>query len=150
LLLGKAAEASERGIELVVSPETWLGDSPRRVQALTTIIGNLVDNAFDALSNAPAPRRVCVEIIDEAELITVAVTDNGPGVAAGTERLIFQDGYSTKTTSDARRGLGLALVQRLVTRLEGSVDVSRGPGATFVVRLPKSDAPAAVDVKSSS
>jgi two-component system CitB family sensor kinase len=149
LLLGKAAEASERGIELVISPETWLGDSPRRIQALTTIIGNLVDNAFDALANASAPRRVIVEIIDEPELITVAVTDNGPGVQAGTERLIFQDGYSTKVTSDERRGLGLALVQRLVTRLEGSVDVSCGPGASFVVRLPKSDAPAAVDVKAS-
>jgi two-component system CitB family sensor kinase len=149
LLLGKAAEASERGIELVISPETWLGDSPRRIQALTTIIGNLVDNAFDALANAAAPRRITVEVIDEPELITVAVTDNGPGVQPGTERLIFQDGYSTKATSSERRGLGLALVQRLVTRLEGSVEVSCGPSASFVVRLPKSDAPAAVDVKSS-
>ena len=50
LLLGKAAEASERGIELVISPETWLGESPAKVQALTTIIGNLIDNAFDALA----------------------------------------------------------------------------------------------------
>ena len=133
-----------------ISPDTWLGDSPRRIQALTTIVGNLVDNAFDALANAPAPRRVTVEIIEEPELITVAVSDNGPGVRPGTERLIFQDGYSTKTTSDERRGLGLALVQRLVTRLEGSVDVSCGPGANFVVRLPKSDTPAAVDAKTSS
>lgn len=150
LLLGKAAEASERGIELVISPETWLGDSPRRVQALTTIIGNLVDNAFDALATAPAPRRVRVEIVDEPSMITVEVTDNGPGVTPGTERLIFQDGYSTKPTSDGRRGLGLALVHRLVTRLEGAVEVSAGPGARFVVRLPKSDAPTAIDVTSGS
>lgn len=150
LLLGKAAEASERGIELVVSPETWLGDAPRRVQALTTIVGNLVDNAFDALAVAPAPRRVCVEIVDEPSMITVEVTDNGPGVPPGTETLIFQDGYSTKPGSDGRRGLGLALVHRLITRLEGSVEVSTGPGATFVVRLPKSDSPTAVDAKTGS
>ena len=150
LLLGKAAEASERGIELVVSPETWLGDSPRRVQALTTIIGNLVDNAFDALSTAPAPRRVFVEIVDEPTMISVQVSDNGPGLPAGTEALIFQDGFSTKPAAEGRRGLGLALVHRLISRLDGSVEVTSGPGATFFVRLPKSDAPTAVDVKTTS
>ena len=141
LLLGKAAEASERGIELAISPETWLGDMPGRVQALTTIVGNLVDNAFDALADSPAPRRVLLEIIDEQEVLTVTVVDNGPGVPAGAEQMIFKDGYTTKPGADGRRGgLGLALVQRLVTRLRGSVEVSSGPGAQFTVRLPKQPA----------
>lgn len=150
LLLGKAAEASERGIELEISPETWLGDSPTRIQALTTIVGNLVDNAFDAVAAAPAPRRVCVEIVDDPALLTVEVTDTGPGVPAETARLIFQDGFTTKHTPDGRRGLGLALVHRLVTRLGGAVEVSDGPGARFTVRLPKSDAPSAVAARTVS
>lgn len=138
LLLGKAAEASERGIELVISPETWLGDSPIRIQALTTIVGNLVDNAFEALATAPAPRRVMVEILDEDGDLTVTVADSGPGIAPGSERLIFQDGYTTKTADPAeRRGLGLALVHRLVVRLGGDVDVTDGPGARFTVHVPK-------------
>ncbi|MGH3498410.1 MAG: ATP-binding protein [Nocardioidaceae bacterium] len=146
LLLGKAAEASERNIELVISRETWLGDLPSKAQALTTVVGNLVDNAFDALAAVPAPRRVVVEIIDEPTELTVTVCDNGPGVPAGAEQLIFQDGYTTKPRTDGRRGgVGLALVQRLVTRLHGSVDVSEGPGAQFTVRLPKQPAPAVVD-----
>lgn len=145
LLLGKAAEASERGIELVISPETWLGDLPSKVQALTTIVGNLVDNAFDALAAVTAARRVIVEIIDEPTVLTVTVCDNGPGVPAGGEQLIFQDGYTTKPSAGGGRGgLGLVLVQRLVTRLHGSIDVSEGPGAQFTVRLPKQTTPAVV------
>jgi two-component system CitB family sensor kinase len=146
LLLGKAAEASERGIELVIAPDTWLGDAPERIQALTTIVGNLIDNAFAALANAPAPRQVVVEIIEEPAVITATVSDNGPGVPPGAEELIFQDGYSTKPDSDQRRGgLGLALVSRLVTRLHGSIALTDGPGARFIVELPKESEPAAVN-----
>jgi two-component system CitB family sensor kinase len=145
LLLGKAAEASERGIELVVAPNTWLSDAPERIQTLTTVVGNLIDNAFAALAATPAPRQVVVEIIEEPTAITVTVSDNGPGVPRGAERLIFQEGYSTKPDSNERRGgLGLALVRRLVTRLDGSVTVTEGPGARFTVALPKESEATAV------
>ncbi len=136
LLLGKAAEASERGIELVVSPDTWLGDSPTRMQALTTIVGNLIDNAFNAVGARPAPRRVDVEILDEQEGLTITVADNGPGIRSGAEHLIFLHGWTTKPESRERAGLGLALIHRLVIRLDGSIEVSDGPGARFTVRLP--------------
>ena len=49
LILAKAAVAAERGVELELTEDTWLGDTPAKVQALTTILGNLVDNAFDAV-----------------------------------------------------------------------------------------------------
>lgn len=137
LLLGKAAEASERGIELVIAPETWLGESPDKVQALTSILGNLIDNAFAALGTVPAPRRVVVAIVEDESEVTITVADNGPGIPAGSERMIFRDGYSTNEQAGARpRGLGLALVERLVTKLGGSTVVSGGPGARFTVRLP--------------
>ena len=51
LLLGKAAEASERGIHLEIAPDTWLSESPEKLQVLTTIVGNLVDNAIEALAD---------------------------------------------------------------------------------------------------
>lgn len=137
LLLGKSAEASERGIELTIAPESWLGDSPGRIQALTTIIGNLIDNAFDSLMHTPAPRRVELLVVEEVDELRVMVSDNGPGVPAAEREHIFTDGYSTKSAAgDRRRGLGLALVNRLVGRLGGTVEVSVGPGARFTVRLP--------------
>jgi two-component system CitB family sensor kinase len=138
LLLGKAAEASERGVVLEITEDTWLGEAVDRIQALATIVGNLIENAFDAVTSGPEVGRVSVGIVEDDEVITVRVTDNGPGLPAGSSDLIFNDGYTTKPArGSVHRGLGLALVYRLVQRLEGSVTVSDGPGAVFTVVLPR-------------
>ena len=143
LLLGKAAEAGERGIQLEISAHTWLSESPEKVQVLTTVIGNLVDNAMDAVSAILPPRRVTVEIVEGAQSISVVVTDNGPGVDPELVPRIFQDGYTTKFGPGGRlRGLGLALVYRMVTRLHGSVDVGPAAGETgarFSVTIPHAE-----------
>lgn len=140
LLLGKAAEASEHGIELVIDPDTHLGEAPEKVQALTTILGNLIDNAFEALATVPAPRRVIVGIVEGPDQVTVMVDDNGPGLPPGAGEEIFRDGFSTKAGgSSRRRGLGLALIQRIVTRMGGTIEVSEGPGARFRVQLPRQE-----------
>ncbi|HTZ43594.1 MAG TPA: sensor histidine kinase [Jatrophihabitans sp.] len=138
LLLGKAAEASERGISMEITDDTWLGEAPERVQALTTILGNLIDNAFEAVAGTAGQGRVRVGIVEDDDAIRVRVADNGPGIAAGCAQAIFTDGYTTKAERGTlRRGLGLALVHRLVQRLAGSITVSEGPGAVFEVRLPR-------------
>ena len=63
--------------------------------------------------------------------------DNGPGVPDAVRESIFQDGFSTKPASGSlRRGLGLALVHRLVQRLGGRIEVGTGPGAVFRVCIP--------------
>ncbi|GAA4480992.1 sensor histidine kinase [Microbacterium panaciterrae] len=137
LLLGKAAEANERGIDLVISPETDLGPAPDRLQALVTILGNLIDNAFDALSECPAPRRVTVAIVETPEELTVRVADNGPGVPDGSVPRIFESGYTTKRGSLARHsGLGLSLVHTTALRLGGTVHVQSTDGAAFTVAIP--------------
>ena len=140
LLLGKAAEASERAVLLELSPETRLSESPDKVQALTTIVGNLVDNAFDALTAVAPPRRVVVEIVEDIGAITVVVTDNGPGISPDLVPTIFLDEYTTKARPGIpQRGLGLALVHRTVARLHGSIDVTAGPdgtGARFSITIP--------------
>lgn len=140
LILAKAAVAGERGVELELTDDTWLGDTPDKVQALTTILGNLIDNAFDAVSGPgvdPAkPGRVLVGVVQDDDGITVRVADNGPGIPAGAAETVFTDGFTTKpATGPLRRGLGLALVHRLVQRLGGTITASEGPGAVFTVRL---------------
>ena len=147
LILGKAAVASERGVVLALSDDTLLGHAPEKAQALTTILGNLIDNAFDALCEngaavgGPATGtfgRVEVTIIEDESEITLRVADDGPGIPPGAADSIFVDGYTTKPEAGSqRRGLGLALVHRLVQRLGGQISVSEGPGAVFAVRLPK-------------
>jgi two-component system, CitB family, sensor kinase len=137
LLLGKAAEASERGLAFEITDDTWLSESTQRPQALTTILGNLIDNAFEALAGASGTGRVVVTIIDDDGAVSIRVADNGPGIPAGDEQHIFRDGYTTKLTEGPRRrGLGLAIVHRLVQRLHGTIEVSTGPAPVFEVHLP--------------
>jgi two-component system CitB family sensor kinase len=137
LLLGKAAEASERGVLLELSEDSWLSEAPAKPQALTTILGNLIDNALEALAGAAGSGRIAVSIVEGDEGIALRVADNGPGIPPGSAASIFQDGYTTKSgRGPLRRGLGLALVHRLVLRLHGTISVTEGPEPTFSVHLP--------------
>ncbi|MEA5362972.1 sensor histidine kinase [Amycolatopsis sp., V23-08] len=135
LLLAKITIAAERDVRLTVSEDSRL-DQPAP-DALLTIVGNLVDNALDAVADTPAPREVVVRLAHDDGAIAVSVTDSGPGVPAGLAERVFQDGYTTKPSrSGLPRGLGLALVHRLVVRLGGRITVAPGPGGAFDVRLP--------------
>jgi len=67
----------------------------------------------------------------------LAVTDSGPGVPAELTQRVFEYGNTTKPPRDGvPRGLGLALVHRLVTRLGGRIDAGPGPGGRLTAELP--------------
>jgi len=143
LLLGKAAEAHERGIDLTIASESSLSEVPGHVQALTTILGNLIDNAFDALADSRPPRRVTVSVVEAPESLVLSVRDNGPGLRDGEIPQIFNNGYTTKRGAVVRHiGLGLSLVDTTVRRFGGSITVGDGPGAVFTVVLPLAPLPA--------
>lgn len=136
LLLAKLTVAAEREIDFAVTPSSHLEVPDRNAQDVMTIIGNLIDNAMDAVAAQPPPRTVRVDI-DDTSGVRIVVSDNGPGIAPETLDQIFLDGYSTKAPRrQSRRGLGLALVQRLVHRAGGTVTVHCDGGARFEVRLP--------------
>jgi two-component system CitB family sensor kinase len=141
LLLGKTAQANERGVELVVSDESRLDDGllPESLSArdLVTILGNLIDNAVDAAQGTAGARVTVTAYAEDAELV-MRVTDTGAGVDPAHAELVFQRGFSTKPAGPGGRGLGLALVRQAVVRLDGTLTVTEGPegGAVFEVRLP--------------
>jgi two-component system, CitB family, sensor kinase len=142
LLLAKSAVAGERGVELRLAGDAMLDGELRDARALLTVLGNLIDNALDAARSSgrePAVVEVGLHLLGPAELV-VAVSDSGDGISPQERERIFEPGYSTKPAADAAssRGVGLALVQRLVERRGGSVAVRDAPlgGALFEVRLP--------------
>ena len=146
LLLGKSAQASERGIALVVDPATRVEEPFVRPGDLVTLVGNLLDNAFDALAEAPpgTTRRVDVAVVCDADGLRIDVGDNGPGLPPGTAERVFERGWSTKrgdTDSGIAlgRGLGLALVGQVARRYGGRVYADTSPlgGAAFHVRIPR-------------
>src|SRR3989440_8115933 len=135
LLLAKQAVAAERGVTLELTAESVLGEAPDRSRVLLTVLGNLLDNAIDA------GRAVQLDLVeDPVGGITVRVSDDGPGIAPDAAARVFQDGYTTKQPrGPLRRGLGLALVPRVVTQAGGTVRVRPGPGAQFTVLLPPAE-----------
>ena len=131
LLLGKTAAARERGIELTVLGELDVDVPPRD---LVTVVGNLVDNAFDALDGHDGPRRVRVGLGGSAEVPVVTVEDSGPGLSPEEAEHALERGWSTKAEG---RGVGLALVHQVARRHGGAVHVGRSDlgGASFTVEL---------------
>jgi two-component system CitB family sensor kinase len=138
LLLGKAAVASERGVELTVSAGHALPDDLGDVGGLVTVLGNLIDNAIDSVASTPRGEGrvdVSLDVVDRELVITVR--DTGPGIDNAFSEEIFRDGFTTKVAAGAaRRGLGLALVSQEVRRRGGRVTVANDGGAVFTVSLP--------------
>jgi two-component system CitB family sensor kinase len=139
LLVGKATVAAERGVALWVSDRTLLPDRLVDPRGLVTILGNLVDNALDAVAATPHAR-VEVELRAEGRTAVLRVRDTGPGIPPDQRDMIFTEGWSTKKPpAHGKRGIGLSLVRRLAERQGGSVSVGEAPGggAEFTVVLPE-------------
>jgi two-component system, CitB family, sensor kinase len=136
LLLAKSAAASERGAELIITDDTEL--DPAAVgdpRDLLLVVGNLLDNALDALEGRPG--RVQVTLRCTADGVLVQVRDSGPGVEPELANEVFRHGFTTKIARSAgARGLGLALTRQACVRRGGWVRVRNDDGAVFTALLP--------------
>lgn len=96
------------------------------------VLTNLIDNAVEA---SPPGGTVSVEVAWEGDDVVFVVADEGPGLPVEDPELLFQPFYSTKGRGS---GVGLALVQRIVTDHGGTVRLEPGPGrgVRAVVRIP--------------
>ncbi|HEX7744296.1 MAG TPA: sensor histidine kinase [Micromonosporaceae bacterium] len=137
LLVAKGSLAAEQGVELRIAPASRMRKADERLSTdLTTVVGNLVDNAIDAL-DVTKPGWVEVEIREDETEVTVTVSDSGPGVAPEHADDVFRRGFSTKPAgSDGERGIGLSLVRLVCVRRGGDVRLASGGGSVFVARLP--------------
>jgi sensor histidine kinase regulating citrate/malate metabolism len=145
LIMGKAAEAHERGVELAVEASGPALTGGLAVQDLVTVLGNLLDNAIDAAADAPAPKRVGLRVDSGGGGLDITVQDSGRGIDPAAIDDVFRYGFSTKETGPFGRGLGLALVKQAVQRLAGTMTITNAGGtnggARFHVMLPASAPP---------
>ncbi|MBD1536570.1 sensor histidine kinase [Arthrobacter sp. S13_S34] len=148
----KGVEADERGVALRIGPETLVRGQVAEAQDVTTVLGNLIDNAVNAaVAGSATDRWVELEVLDEPDddggTLHIVVADSGDGLAEGTDpEAIFAEGFSTASGPLARngsggQGFGLALARQLARRRGGDVRVLEpgspgGPGAVFMATLP--------------
>jgi sensor histidine kinase regulating citrate/malate metabolism len=144
LLIAKSSLASERGVTLQLDPRSALRPvSEELSRDLATVAGNLVDNAFDAVSGlgqvaGQAGSQAVVQVLveDSDDTVTLTVRDNGPGVPAEAVEDIFRQGFTTKDSPrEGGRGFGLALSRVVCRRSGGDLTVDNDNGAVFTARF---------------
>ena len=116
------------------TPDVVVACSPG---VLTSIVSNLVSNAFKFMDDGPC-REVTVRASETDSRIRIEVEDSGPGVASEMTSSIFEL-YARGPGSQPGLGLGLATAKQLVTRHGGAIGVSPAPckGSVFWVELPR-------------
>ncbi len=139
LILGKFNRARELKIEFLFDPDSSLADLPATLDRshLVTVIGNLLDNAFEAVRDNGPLRQVRLFLTDLGTDLVIEVEDSGRGVPPELAATLFERGVTSKTR--AGHGLGLFLVRRALDALGGEVTFSEGElgGALFVAMIPK-------------
>ncbi|MGH2907871.1 MAG: ATP-binding protein [Solirubrobacteraceae bacterium] len=136
MMLAKITIASERGVALTLTEDSRLVSTGLDAGAVLTIAGNLIDNAIDAAADGPAPAEVTVRLCG-GDSLWIEVSDTGTGIPDEVVGEIFTDGFTTKPTRpDRPRGIGLALVHRLVHSAGGHIEVEFPGRTVFTVHLP--------------
>ena len=140
LLSAKAADCKERGIRFEVELQSSWEDMPVAGWEMCRIIGNLVDNAMDALQEGQTPEpRIRVAIGESIPCFSLSVENNGPEIPAAHRRSIFLPGFTTKS---AGHGNGLSIVSELVEAYGGRLSLESAPGRTcFDCSFPRSGPP---------
>ncbi|MCS7460725.1 sensor histidine kinase [Paenibacillus doosanensis] len=145
LLLGKISRGSELGIAVAIDRQSHLERFPDRLDHhdIVVLVGNLIENAFDALQPLQRrQKRIVVSIEQDDEVLSVLVEDNGTGIDPAVRERIFEQGFTTKGASG--RGIGLYLIAGILRKGDGTIriDSAPGEGASFLVSFPMKSAEA--------
>ncbi|KJS23305.1 MAG: hypothetical protein VR72_01865 [Clostridiaceae bacterium BRH_c20a] len=104
---------------------------------LCSIIGNLLDNAIEAVTSNNGHKRVGMELKLEDNKYMIYVYNNGPTLTSEEKRKIFEPGYTTKDSIG--RGYGLYLIQKLVENYQGNIQIISEDKTTFIVSIPQKE-----------
>jgi len=135
LLLGKLSYAREKGASLKISILTVIPELTAAASfEIITIIGNLLDNALDAVETS-SDKDIELKLIMTNGMIDMIVKDTGKGMTKEDEVHIFEKGISSKGEN---RGFGLYLVSESLRKLNGTIEVKSvlNIGTTFKASIP--------------
>ena len=141
LLIGKIARASELNIKFVLREGCHYATTDMHLpsEMLITVIGNILDNAFEAINehnNFEQSKELLFGIFSKPGVMLITVDDTGIGISEENLEHIFENGYSTKGEG---RGTGLYQVKTMVENFGGKITVEsqNGVGTSFSVSFVK-------------
>jgi len=139
LILAKTDEAHELGIEVQLEEGSHLpAVKSSTTAALITIIGNLLQNAIEALKTSNrAEKRIRLYFSLSGGMLEVVVEDNGKGIAPSLRKRLFAQGTSSK--GEGHMGVGLYLVKKQVETLHGTIELQEKNGVKMIVQIPEAE-----------
>src|SRR3954452_7271111 len=143
VLAAKSAAASESGVALEVTAETFVDGRLARPLDTVTVVANLLDNAVRAAAaGVRQPGAVEVTLLSDASDLVVHVRDTGDGIPPRAVEAVFDHGYTSRGPEAVGHGLGLALARHTARSTGGDLVLldPGGPppavhGAVFEARL---------------
>lgn len=133
LLQVKNAACEERGIRLNLDIRTTLEGLPVPPWEICCIIGNLMDNAMDALADT-ADGWIELEVRETLRHFTFTIANNGPTIPEELRERIFESGVSTKGEG---RGMGLSIVRKTLAEFGGTIELLPDEEPRFLVTIPR-------------
>ena len=137
LLIGKTARASELNIKFILREGCCYSQSHMNLpsEVLVTIIGNLIDNAFESMNennDYSVQKELLFGIYSKPGAVLITTDDTGSGISGENMEHIFENGYSTKGEG---RGTGLYQVKSMIDSLGGKITAESqvGVGTSFSV-----------------
>ena len=140
LLIGKLSRASELNVKFVLRDNVHFSKTafPLSGDVLVTIVGNLIDNALEAMNTeaCSGSKELVFGIYTKQGELLITVNDTGAGIADDCIDRIFDKGFSTKGDN---RGTGLYQVKSMIEGLGGTITVESevGVGSAFTVFIKK-------------
>ena len=137
LIAAKRQDCEERGIALDIRIGSGWQALPIPAWEMCRVLGNLIDNARDALMEEPgkADRRIVLTIDETPGTCTFRVENNGPVIPPAHRHSIFQMGFTTKSEG---HGSGLSIVREILEECGGEISVESEEGHTaFFGSIPK-------------
>ena len=141
LILGKISRAHEYNIDFNLAPTSYVPVHSKFLSSysLVTIVGNLIENAIDAinaLERDDTPREITLGVVEKEDSLLITLDDTGIGMSEETVSKILQESYSTK---GIHRGTGMALIRQLVNDRGGhiSIESEEGNGTCMSVIIEK-------------
>ena len=136
LLIGKSARASELNIKFILNDESHYSKTDLLLpsELMVTVIGNLIDNAFEAINIKDIQRQKELRfgIYSRENALLITVEDTGIGISKDNLEHIYDNGFSTKGEG---RGTGLYQVKEMVEAIGGKITVEsqENVGTSFTV-----------------
>jgi len=135
-IMGKLSYAREAKVDLSIECTSIIPEpaANKTTHELITILGNLIDNAIEAMADSK-DKTVEVTFSYTDKWLTIEVFDSGPGISIEQQKEIFKKGYSTKGEN---RGYGLYLVEKSIIDLGGElvIDSKLLLGTNFYIKIP--------------